>query len=904
MLVPSSRELVMMNDENNTIPPSVKVLLSEYPVTEAGREYIERCLRAPARNVKGTTQNIVGNYPSTKLRGNIQSRSETCDAKFILAHEFAPETIIYTTEPHPLEICYEGRNGHTARHTHHPRCLVLDSNIGAVVEDWFPENVRQTLAERSPGKFVAREDGSYFSPPLDSKLNPLGIKHRIRFAGEISKIGHLNRKSLFSYLAPGAAKIYEPRSFQLLAHFTDRDCVQLEDLPIGQHIDVFYWMLATNRLFIDLDSYELDRIPPSAPVFRTAEYFRMWSTSNKPPHPGKSINPESLWQDFRVGQRFTFDGRNFLIRLVSDNGIYVQDDNSSIVFLDNALLHAGATKLRFPENTSNQHQSLFWKCNLEKMQRAIRKLKILEKLKNNEEISLQDTYSPAAIRRWCAAIRDGASRGLTPLESLFDEQDKRGFHGPHIDPDLKSRIIELTKLKIEERSSDSIQKQYDDIKKIIESEGRLMVAKSTFYIYHKQQTSYRTIRQSKGQKAAQPFEPTYWMLDIKTPVHCSRALELVHFDSTEIDLFLLSSLSGKPIGKAWLTIAICAYTRKIVGMHLSFYPPSYVSSMMTLSDIIIRHGRIPEAIIHDWGSEFRAMDFKSAITALNIIEYTRPKSKSRFGSICERMFGITEQEIIRNLLGCSIPLKSPRTVSSSHDPRKYAGLYLENLWTEFEKYFFVAYNGREHPTTFSTPDAAFDQSFILHGNQPHRLRSFEDLLPVLMPTAKGKPRKIDPVRGVFANHRYFGHPELTDLSLAGQKIVVKPLPFEPGLVLAFHSGKWIICKSSQHSLLEETSRIYKRCYFEEFSREKILHRKNHSDSREDILKIIETLNEQARNNIEYWKNREFNNLLPNHVLDENPDIKDDDEFIDFEKTLQIATRETIERGDYGDIIQP
>lgn len=324
---------------------------------------------------------------------------------------------------------------------------------------------------------------------------------------------------------------------------------------------------------------------------------------------------------------------------------------------------------------------------------------------------------------------------------------------------------------------------------------------------------------------------------------------------------LRSSLSGDEINRPWLTLAICAASRRIVGMYLSFRPPSYLSSLMVLADIVQRFGRIPDAVIHDWGSEFKAKDLKNALTSLFISRHVRPKSSPRFGAVIERFFGITMKEFIDNVAGTTKLRKNVRQITPQSDPTTHSGLYLADLYQGLEEYFFNIYDNRKHPATLQPPRAFFEASLISHGLRPHRLRRYEDILSILMPTAKGRLRNIDSARGIFVNYRFYGHPLLADLSLNGGNAVVKPIPFDPGRILVFLKGNWIVCKSKLNDELNRVPDFVRRCLYEEWLFEQRLVRISHDESRMKLRTLLNELNRKAIENKEYWKDRELQELV-------------------------------------------
>ena len=91
--------------------------------------------------------------------------------------------------------------------------------------------------------------------------------------------------------------------------------------------------------------------------------------------------------------------------------------------------------------------------------------------------------------------------------------------------------------------------------------------------------------------------------------------------------------------------------------------------------------------------------------------------------------------------------------------------------------------------------------------------------------------------------------------------MVKPIPFDPGRVLAFVKGDWIVCRYGVQADLQRAPEVVKRCLFEEWSIEQRLVRSSHDDTRERTRKLIENLNQKALENKEYWRDREAHALL-------------------------------------------
>lgn len=839
--------------------------LSLHPLSPQGRQFLESALEAPSRNAQGTTQNVVSDLPCPKMWGNAQAESWSSENPFTLSYIFDPDIIGYTNQVPKIELIYKGRNNRSVRSPYTGDCLCLSRRRGVVLEEWKPAGDRGRLEEKYPGKYQKLESGEYTSLPISSVVRPWGINFAVRFSDEITSTAHRNRRFLYSYLHPSAVKSYADKFLSLLSLFADAPFHSYADLlELGANQDVLNWAIATNHLHTDLDSALISTEPSKVLVFRHAETLKAWQVSIRPDGSRPTILASHVQQELRPGDVFMFDGRRLTVTMDGATAIYAIDERRQNVTIDLDLLRSAmrAGKVVLPNaSQAKGASSRFWKASPVALSRAIKRFEILQKLGRGEPVDLEDQYSPSTIRRWRRAIREGETNGLGPVESLLDFGDEKGFRGSHIDPQLSALLTVWIEAALRDNKNSLTNTIYYDIKGKAEEAGYTMIVKSSFYERVAKIRSIKFIRDSQGHKVANQLEPVFWMLDHATPVHCERALQLVHFDSTLLDVELRSSLSGAVLGRPWLSIAVCAHTRRVVGMYLSFRPPSYVSTMMLLADIVRRFGRIPDEIIHDWGSEFKAKAWKDTITSLFITRHVRPKSSPRFGAILERIFGIVTRELIDNIAGNTKLRKDVRQVTPSADPSTHSGLWMADLYQGLEDYFFHIYDERKHPTTLRTPRDHFDASLITQGQRLHRIKRYDEILPILMPTARGRPRVIDPARGIFVNYRYYGHPLLANLSMEGTTTLVKPIPFDPGSVLAFLKGNWIICKSALSEEIERAPEYIRRCLFEEMLMEQRLASASHDDSRMKLRKLINSLNEKALENKEYWREREARDML-------------------------------------------
>lgn len=837
--------------------------LLEFPISEAGKDYIDRAYLAPSRNVQGGTQNMVSDIPCPKMSAAMPSESYSVEFKFCLAHIFNSQILGYLMQPPPIELRYRGRNDKKVRSLYTPDCALFDWASGLYLEEYKSASDRSSLLDKHPGKYAQSSEGVIFSPPALDLISPWGFKFRVRFDDEIHPVGHANRIFLLNYLATDQAFEWKYIKDEVLPKLSRSGYQTYDELvDAGVDRDHLNWAIANGYLHFDFDASLLDRETDQVNIFPSRVLLEAWSHAVRPNGTRPSAR-EVRKEELSPGSRIVFDGHPLTVSVVGVSALHAFDENGHAVTLkyDQVNQARMAGTLVLPSDISEiSPLGPLWEASPGDLQRAIHKLEILAAIENDIRLPTEEQYSAATIRRWRQAIADGESKGLSAIESLIDSQSNRGFHGPHISLEHDS----ILNLWIEKRLGDSIcptiDSLYEESKTVSAEHGFSPIGRSSFYERVTKIRSVKTIRKSAGHKNAYQLTPTYWLLEINTPMHGIRAMEVVHIDSTMLDVETSSSISGDATPRAWLTLAMCANSRRVVGMYLSFSPPSHVSSLMVLADIVRRMGRLPDSIIHDWGSEFKAKCLWEALSALRILHHIRPKSAPRFGAALERMFGITTTQLFANIMGNTKLRKRVRTITPLVDPSRFNGLWLVDLYEALQEYFFEIYDTTKHSATGFQPRIAYDRSILVHGNRIHRCRSLDSILPIILPPPRStKGNQVDPARGIFVNGRHYGHPRLANLTLKGTRPPIRVIPFDPGSILAFLDKKWIVCKSSLSARVSRLSHHVSACLFEELRLERIIARQ--SKSRDRILALCKSLNEKALRNIEYWEDAEAQSLL-------------------------------------------
>lgn len=131
-------------------------------------------------------------------------------------------------------------------------------------------------------------------------------------------------------------------------------------------------------------------------------------------------------------------------------------------------------------------------------------------------------------------------------------------------------------------------------------------------------------------------------------------LQIVQIDHTPADMIVVDDIHRKPIGRPWLTLAICVYSRMVTGYFLSMDAPSAVSVAMCLvHSVLPKEGWLslhgvdaewpvwgkPVTVHSDNGPDFRAHSLIQSCINHDIKREFRPKKKPHWGGHIERLMG-------------------------------------------------------------------------------------------------------------------------------------------------------------------------------------------------------------------------------------------------------------------------
>lgn len=243
--------------------------------------------------------------------------------------------------------------------------------------------------------------------------------------------------------------------------------------------------------------------------------------------------------------------------------------------------------------------------------------------------------------------------------------------------------------------------------------------------------------------------------------------------------------------RPWFTVLRDVCTDYPLAFWLRLGAPSKRSVALILRQCVRLHGRLPEGIVVDSGSDFRSV-YLSALAAhcgFNLV--FRPVGHPRYGSEAERFFGQYKTLWLAARPGNLVNIKEVRSVSGSHRPEAIATMSLFDMWQDVLTF-------ADWLKGYATDSAP--------GSPAERMRSglekfgcsgiptiFDDNFLIATAVDAGE-YTLDPQRGLHIGAFHYWNPALVRAERA--KIQVRIDPQDPYRIYALVAGTWTACFAS------------------------------------------------------------------------------------------------------------
>lgn len=705
--------------------------------------------------------------------------------------EYDDDVLEYYDQPIRIQITYRARSGRKTTQWHTPDFFVIRQN-GAGFEEWKPVTALDTLKVTMPERYQHELPGGWRCPPGQSAAQAHGLFYRIRTNAQVHPLVVQNLKFLqdFWIHVYEVPPEQEAQVLQLLTTAPGITVRQLISACDSLPVDVLWAMLTDHRLFTDLSASSLMQ-------WDQVRLFRSQDEAEKARERAESLpTPISLFT------RLSFDGRLWEAEKQSDQ-VVLRPEVGATLTLETShlqqLLDTGAATLvgeDAPSQLSEEARTVLLGAGPTALAAATRRLGTILAYLRGESVSV----TKRTVQNWLRSYREAERAYDCGSLGLLDKSAQRGNRVPRVDEPSKQLLETFLRTHYaapQAKRRSAVYALYRDecIKRHLSP-----VSQATFYRECVLFTTPQVTAARHGKRAAYLDQPRIYYLDRTTPRHGERPFALAHLDHTELDIELVSSITGKPIARPYATFLIDAYGRRLLAAHVSYEPPSYRSAMMAFRLCVKRYGRLPQEIVVDHGPEFGSVYFEALLSQCFVTKINRPPQQPHFGSVIERIFGTTTSEFLNQLRGNTQPSKVPRQMTREVDPKQLAVWTLERFAARLTEYVYEVYDVMEHLTLFMSPREAYAQGMELAGVRSHRVIDYSEVfLMQTRPTTRTGKAKVYRGRGITINGLQYWHERMVASNVAGQTVPVRFEPYDMGVAYAYIDGQWLECVADAYA---------------------------------------------------------------------------------------------------------
>ena len=811
----------MLNDDQ------LQLLFTRFKLSSKARTLIETIRSAPPyQRLDSTGKSVFVQYASEKMGCVIQARGHRTTLPAIIRMEYNNEVLEFFDQPPPFQIRYLTQAKREVTPLVYPDFFVIrDSDAGW--QEWRSEKDLVQRAQKMPNRYVQTENNRWRCPPGEQHAEQFGLSYQVHSTAEIDWVFQRNINFLEDYLRVDCPDVHKSATQEVCTLLQAEPGITLHHLLRATKSatpDDIYALIAKRKIFINLTDAPLaesERIHVFADSDTAQSYRLLLATASE-----KSLTTLvsfNLWP----GATFMWDGKLWQILNVGETEITLLTEGEVMITLPchqlDALITQGHITGIQSDNEvglSTEVKNILSKASLVDLQEANRRYQMLIQ-KTPETFIAEKRPSHRTIRRWQKRFREAEAAYGYGYIGLICRTAQRGNRQRKLPVETLALMDEYVQKEYETVKRKSIKTVYDQLRLACKAHDLMPPSYKTFTKSVHSRPSYQQTKKRQGSRTAYIHEPLHVALELTTPRNGDRPFEIGHLDHTQLDIELVDSETGKLLGRPWFSMLVDAYSRRILALILIFDPPSYRSCLLLLRECVRRHSQLPQIIIVDGGNEFRSTYFETFLALYGVTKKTRPKAKSRFGGVVERLFGTTNKAFIHNLTGNTQNTRQVRNLTRSTNPQKYAAWTLPTLFPRLCEWGYDVYDQTEHITLKQSPREAFTQGLAQSGLRLHkRIPYNENFIMTTLPTTSKGTAKVQPNRGVCINRLYYWTESFRDRQIENAQVPVRYDPFNAGIAYVFAHGRWQTCISehyacfrgrSEREIKLATSELRRRC---------------------------------------------------------------------------------------------
>jgi putative transposase len=795
-------EKIMLNDKE------LQVYVSQLSIPEAGiREILRVRKLSPSKNVMGNKKSITISYPSQMMGYAVQAQAKTTEFPEILLREYDPDTFENHPQPPAIKLpAYLSLNGRKVSPFHTSDFFQLRKYGAGWVECKLEADL-ELLAQEQPGRYQFDEELKIWRcPPGEALAHPLGLFYEIRSEASFNWTFIRNVRFFEDYLRIERTPVNELIKQDLQQYVKkDEGCSLIELFLDFQKIssDDVYALIAAGDIYIDMDK-ELILEPDKTILYSSFEIAQIYVQN----HQVHQSRPNAEKIHIHIGGRLIWKNTVYTVINIDEGMYYLSTDKGDIFPIkEDSLFTLIAQDKIIDINPSSDNEKedriseILAHADKKALIEAYNRYQAIKPILRGEKRISQCEQPERTLRDWIRRYKDAEIVLGRGYFGLFDKYYLCGNYEPKLPPD----VLKITQAYADSySSSENLSKKlvYGALLNELEKEGLPSPSIKTFNNKINLTPEHEQVAAREGERAAYPLIPKYEYLSYGIPKHGDTFLEFGHSDHSQMGIELKHSKTGKVLGKPWISIFMDAYTRMVLAFILSFYSPSYRTNMTLLRLVGYRFHRFPKSVVTDQGKDFQSIYYQSLLASYRSEQWMRRAANPHDGDIMERLFGITERDVIFNFEGNTQIMKNVRKVTKSRNPKLHAAWTLPGLYIALNNWFDL-YNNAEHATIGMSPVEASTLSILDHGSRDHTYIVLNDNFEKLtMPEVPRSPLTVHHYGIESDNDRY----NSTAIQAAlGKKIEVRADPFRPGLVYGLVNKLWVPAKSSNYSHFKDRS---------------------------------------------------------------------------------------------------
>ena len=789
-------------------------LFDRHGTPRAGRELILRARsQAPVRQVQSRGGNVITLLASAKMAREIRTESRHIEFAAAVDKEFDPSVLEYYAQPCELKLELIDEATGELRTIHHIPDFLVIRHDGFTLEEWKSADKLERLAEKYPYRYTRGSDQLWSAPQMEQQLADLGIRYRIRSDADIPQRRVENLLHLADYFHPAAEPCPQETVARLEALLQEHGALYIAELLAPPHAfdaDAIYKAIADNVVVADLDRETLTQ-PRRCRLYRDATLREFMAASAAG---GIIPGQDKFVLDLSVGARFEYESQELTISLAGERELICAQRDGSTVTLSRDWLTEAFTRGQVTALGGPSHGGLdLARHTKTDLDTALRRQAILQSDGPKAPVSARTR------RRWLARQNAALANGAHEVLALVPRTAARGNRTPRLTEHQLDVVQQVIETKWRTHEAKNYKACYRELRVACETAGIKAPSYPTLIERIKAQQRDRDLRTRHGKRIAYQLSEYVDVLYADTPVHGSRPFQYVHIDHTQLDIELISSRTGQPLGRPWFSLAVDAWSRRIVAFYLTFDPPSYHSVMMVIRDMVRRFQRLPEFVVVDNGADFRSTAFETFLQVMQVHLRLRPAGQPRHGAVLERLFGRTHSEYVHNLAGNTKATKNVRMVTGKHLPVNFAEWTLEAMHHGLEFWATEYYDQERHPALDCSPREAFQRGLKDSGTRPHRKILFNQdfLIATCPPVDREGVRLVHPQNGVKVNEMFFWNPEFRDHRVAGQRLPVRYDPWDASSVYVRVRERWVHARCRALAALGQLTEAERKALTEEYT---------------------------------------------------------------------------------------